>query len=383
MTSGGTPSRARHEFYTDGDISWVKTGELRDGYIESSEEKITAEAVRESSAKLLPRDTVLMAMYGATVGALGILNVPATCNQASCAMVVDPTQASARWLFYALLNDRDRIVSMATGAAQQNLSGKTIRGFEYATPPLPEQQAIAEVLGALDDKIAANTRLVATADELASAQFRSLRSVTTRSDAVYDDVAVVGGGGTPSTKTPSYWSGDIPWATPTDITGLTGLVLSQTARTISETGLAACASPLHPTGTILMTSRATIGAFAVAGVPLAVNQGFITVQSRGEIPNLWLLHEMRSRVDEFISWANGATFLELSRGNFRKLPVVTSSPEVMASFAQFAAPLHGTAANAIAENLTLAATRDALLPKLMSGVIRVKDAERLIADPGV
>ena len=169
VTSGGTPKRTVPEYYSPATIPWVKTGDLLDTYVSSYSEYISDRGLQESSAKILPADTVLMAMYGATVGALGILSEEATCNQASCALITDPEVCNPRWLFYALLNGRNYIVSQATGAAQQNLSGKTIRQFRFLTPPISEQRAIAEVLGALDDKIAANNKTIQLADSLTSA----------------------------------------------------------------------------------------------------------------------------------------------------------------------------------------------------------------------
>src|SRR5699024_4911517 len=159
ITSGGTPRRSEPRYYHDGAIPWIKTGELHDAYVTQYEECITQEGLENSSAKLLPQDTILMAMYGATVGALGMLAEPATCNQASCALIANLQECHPRWLFYRLLDDRDRIVSYATGAAQQNLSGTLIRDLKYRVPSLEEQRAIAEVLGALDDKIEANRKL--------------------------------------------------------------------------------------------------------------------------------------------------------------------------------------------------------------------------------
>jgi type I restriction enzyme S subunit len=140
---------------------------------------------------------------------------------------------------------------------------------------------------------------------------------------------------------------------------------------------------LYPVGSILMTSRATIGAFALAQKPMAVNQGFIVVQPHDVELRLWIFHEMRSRVDEFVSLANGATFLELSRSNFKKFKVRLTEASIMREFAALAEPLHAVAANALAETAKLAATRDALLPQLMSGKLQVKDAEKVLEDAGV
>lgn len=236
------------------------------------------------------------------------------------------------------------------------------------------------MLGALDDKIAANTKLAETADDLAIGTFNKALLGASFSDSTFADLARVSGGGTPSTKVPEYWDGDVPWATPTDVTALHGPYLEETSRTISEAGLAACASELYPAETILMTSRATIGAFALTQMPTAVNQGFIVVQAYDPDLHFWLFHEMRSRTDEFISLANGATFLELSRGNFKKFKVRLGAPDEMRSFNETAKTLHHAARGALQENRILAATRDALLPQLMSGKLRVKDVEQTVGE---
>ena len=198
---------------------------------------------------------------------------------------------------------------------------------------------------------------------------------TPMSDSTFEQVCEVGGGGTPKTGESSFWGGGVPWATPTDVTALSGPYLGSTARTITLEGLDACSSPLYPAGSILMTSRATIGAFAIASVPMAVNQGFIVVNPRDARLRYWFFHEMRDRVDEFISHANGATFLELSRGNFKRLPLRLASESVMTNFCERAEALHASAAAALVESRLLARTRDELLPLLMSGQLRVKDAE--------
>ena len=173
VTSGGTPSRTCPDFYVDGSWPWVKTQELQDTWIDHTEEKITDEAVANSSAKVLPPNTILLAMYGATVGQLGILRSPMTCNQACCAMIVDSDKADFRYLYHHLRYSRTQLKSLATGAAQQNLSGALIKSLLYPFPPLAEQKAIAAVLGALDDKIELNRRMNATLEAMARALFQS------------------------------------------------------------------------------------------------------------------------------------------------------------------------------------------------------------------
>ena len=140
-----------------------------------AEEKITDMALESSSAKLFPKDTVLMAMYGDgnTITSLGLLAKEAATNQACCAMIPDRAVCDSRFLFYALRFHRDDFIRLASGGAQRNLSGKLIRRFAVNAPPLPEQRAIAHILGTLDDKIELNRRMNETLEAMARALFKS------------------------------------------------------------------------------------------------------------------------------------------------------------------------------------------------------------------
>ena len=262
------------------------------------------------------------------------------------------------------------------------ISLSDLRSAEIVLRPLNQQCAIAEVLGALDDKIAANAGVGRIARDCAAARFASCVSSLDAGDDTFEDFALIGGGGTPKTGTAEFWDGEVAWLTPTDVTAIDGSTITATARAITELGLKSCASPLYPVGTIFMTSRATIGAMAIAGRPMAVNQGFIALQPREGL-RWWLFHEMKSRVEEFKSWANGATFLEISRGTFRKLPVRRADEAVVRRFEVEAQALHDIEAAADAENRALTATRDALLPALMSGRLTVRHAESLAEEAGL
>jgi type I restriction enzyme S subunit len=174
ISSGGTPSRKRTDFYTDGldGHLWVKSKELLDRSIEDTEEKITDEGLDSSSAKYFPADTVLIAMYGANVGQLGWLKRPATVNQAVCGLVVNKEIASSRFVFYAFLQTREALAAKAQGAAQQNLNQGLIREFRIPSPPLPTQQKIAAILSAYDDLIENNLRRIKILEEMAQNLYR-------------------------------------------------------------------------------------------------------------------------------------------------------------------------------------------------------------------
>ena len=132
--SGGTPSRTHEEYYESGIYPWVKTGEIKDCIIIDTEEYITEEAVRRSSAKLLPPKSVAMAMYGVNIGQLGYFDKPMTCNQACCVFSDKRNFSSKHYLFYYLKSIREYLLLISFGAAQQNLSQELIKKIKIVMP---------------------------------------------------------------------------------------------------------------------------------------------------------------------------------------------------------------------------------------------------------
>jgi type I restriction enzyme S subunit len=143
-TSGGTPSRKNPKYY-DGKIPWVKSGELNFNTIRDSEEKITAEAIENSNAKLLEKGTLLIALYGATVGRLAFLGIEAATNQAVAA-IFTPKNLSSKFLYWFLFSYREKLLNQRIGGAQPNISQGTLRNIPIPLPPLPVQKKIVEKL---------------------------------------------------------------------------------------------------------------------------------------------------------------------------------------------------------------------------------------------
>lgn len=133
--SGGTPSRTHEEYYTDGTIPWVKTGEIKDGIIIHTDECITEAGIKGSSAKLLPQGAVVMAMYGVNIGMLAYLDSEMTCNQACCVFNDKNEINSRHYLFHYLYSIRDYLLLIGFGAAQQNLSQDLIKKVKIVIPP--------------------------------------------------------------------------------------------------------------------------------------------------------------------------------------------------------------------------------------------------------
>ena len=139
-TSGGTPNR-KNDAYYGGTIPWVKSGELGKGVIYDTEEKITEEAVKESSAKIFPEGTLLIALYGATIGKLGFLGVPAATNQAVCGIFANE-KIDLQFLSYYLFHKRNDLIAQGTGGAQPNISQTILKNLPIPLPPLATQHAI-------------------------------------------------------------------------------------------------------------------------------------------------------------------------------------------------------------------------------------------------
>jgi len=166
--SGGTPPTGNPDFYNGG-IPWVQTGDLKDDWLNETEKTITEEGLRNSAAQLYPKNTLLVAMYGATIGKLGILKFFAAVNQACCALVVRKT-IDMRFMFYTLRSLRADLIAEALGGGQQNIGQETIKQTYVVHPPLPEQQRIAAYLDAsctaIDAAVGAKRRQLEVLNDL-------------------------------------------------------------------------------------------------------------------------------------------------------------------------------------------------------------------------
>ncbi|MCT2412889.1 restriction endonuclease subunit S [Pseudomonas aeruginosa] len=189
------------------------------------------------------------------------------------------------------------------------------------------------------------------------------------------------GGGTPDTKNEAYWQPEeFSWSSPKDLSGLQSPVLLSTERKLSAQGLAKVSSGLLPCGTLLMSSRAPIGYLAIAKTPLAVNQGYIAMLPGGRLPPLYLLFWCREKMEVIKGRANGSTFMEISKKAFRPIPALVPSAAVLEAFADIADPLFERLVKNERQAQTLTQLRDTLVPRLISGQLRLPEAQALLND---
>ncbi|HLO97597.1 MAG TPA: restriction endonuclease subunit S [Fimbriimonas sp.] len=404
VTSGGTPLRSNPDFYTGGQIDWFKTGELRDGYLYNAAEKITEKALKSSSAKLFPKDTILMAMYGdgKTITRLGMLTTPAASNQACCAMLPNYDVCSPRFLFYSLMFNRQDFVRLATGGAQRNLSGKLIRNFDLIVPPLAEQKRVAHILGTLDDKIELNRQMSATLEEMARALFKSWfidfdpvrakaegrpTNLPPEIDALFPDdfedselgpvprgwmvgnVSAIGQvvcGKTPPTSDRSNYGEDIPFITIPDMHGQ--VFATRTGKKLSERGAASQPKKTVPSGAIAVSCIATPGLVTIVDQPSQTNQQINTVVPSNLQESFYWYHALSELAHEIrAAGSGGSVLINLSTGRFSNLKALFPPAALRLHFHKEVSPVLLRLRDANNESHTLAAIRDSLLPKLISG----------------
>jgi type I restriction enzyme S subunit len=324
---------------------------------------------------------------------------------------LDDQEADPLFYYYYLQSHHGR--SAIRSIVEQGAGASGIRGSDLSTLevfwlPLSKQRAIAHILGTLDDKIELNRRTGQTLEAMARALFRSwfvdfdpVRGKAESRDTglpqaladlfpdSFEDselgkipkgwevedverVAPSVGGSTPSTRKPEFWDGGtIHWTTPKDLSSLSSPVLLDTARKITEAGLAKISSGLLPPGTLLLSSRAPVGYLAIAQVSVAVNQGYIAIPPGGRMNPLWMLFWAEANMERIKARAGGTTFQEISKRNFRPIRLVVPPGAVARRFDEAVKPIFARIVTAERDSRALAALRDVLLPKLISGALRV------------
>jgi len=299
------------------------------------------------------------------------------------------------------------------GAVFDSLRCKDIPNFELMVPPLADQREIAALLGALDDRIGLLRETNATLEAIAQALFKSWfvdfdpvrakqqglapAGMDEATAALFPDgfdefelgpvpvgwqAMPIGtavecvGGATPDTKDSSFWAPEEhAWTTPKDLSGLPAPVLLRTERKLFSKGLAKIGSGLLPRGTLLLSSRAPIGYLAISQLPMAINQGYIAMPPGSRLPPLYMLFWCRQNMDGIKARANGSTFMEISKKAFRPILVVVPPKAVLQVFEAMAGALFDRLVEGERQAQTLATLRDTLLPRLISGQLRLPEAE--------
>ena len=310
---------------------------------------------------------------------------------------------------------RNYAIGQLTGTSgRQRIPVDSLDHLTVPLPPLPEQRAIAHILGTLDDKIELNQRMNETLEAMAWAMFKSWfvdfdpvrakmegrwcrgESLPGLPDDLYDlfpdrlvdselgriperwgvgvlnDVIELLSGGTPKTSVPGYWGGDIPWYAAKDAPNGSDVFALATERTITQSGVKNSATRILAAGTTVITARGTVGRLACLGVPMAMNQTCYGIRGGHGYPDFFTYWNLRTAVDELQTRTHGTIFDTITRQTFTLVGIALAPVELTLAFEAMVEPIMAHILNNLKEARSLAAQRDVLLPGLLSGRVRVQ-----------
>ena len=384
LTSGGTPSTKKSEYYENGDIPWLNTKEVDYNRITSTEKYITEEGLKNSSAKWIEENSVIVAMYGATAAKTAITKIPLTTNQACCNIIVNHEVCDYEFLFYNISNKYSELENIAVGAAQQNLSVGVIGNFILKFPPLPEQKAIASILSSLDDKIdllhQQNQTLEALAETLFRQWFIERRPELVEGEAKEDweevslgsiiDLVVDNRGKTPPTVD---YKTEYPLIEVNAINTSDCLVNYNVIRkyVVEETYNTWFRKHLK-VNDVIVSTVGTIGVFSIFTSNIGcIAQNLIGLRS-DNISSYFIYLFLKINKEDILNLDIGGVQPSIKVPHLLDLKLKKPNIEVINKFHNIVKDYF----NKIGENQqqiqTLTQMRDTLLPKLMSGEVRVK-----------
>ena len=308
--------------------------------------------------------------------------------------VRDENKADRRFLYY-LFNSksvRQQIRASASGTKVRHTAPARIADVNVSIPPIPLQRRIADILSAYDDLIENNQRRTKILEEMARSLYREwfvnfrfpghekvplVASPLGNIPQGWEVKTVaesfeISGGGTPSRREPSYWGvGTIQWFAPSDLTAVGTMFVDDSPEHITELGLAESSARLFPAYSVMMTSRATIGAIAINTHEACTNQGFITSLPNERVPLYFLFHWLTENVPQFERLASGATFKEISRGVFKTIEFLHPSAPLVRRFESQVEPMAKQMLALQRQIQNLRRTRGLLLPRLLSGQVNL------------
>ncbi|UVM73316.1 restriction endonuclease subunit S [Pseudomonas alvandae] len=420
--SGGTPSKGNPNYW-NGSIPWISAKSLTGFFISDSEDKVT-EAGSVNGTRLVPANTILFIVRGMSLKSefrMGITTRPVTFNQDLKALIAHDDILPA-FLAYSIKGRTQEILGLVGEAGHGTgvLPTDRIQRLEISVPPLEEQRAIVHVLGTLDDKIELNRKQNETLEAMASALFKAwfvdFEPVRAKQEGrwqrgqslpglpaqLYDlfpnrlveselgvipegwgigslsDAVEIIGGGTPKTSVNEYWDGEIPWFSVVDTPASSDVFVVKTEKSITQAGLDGSSARLISKGTTIITARGTVGNLAIAGCDMTFNQSCYALKGSNGSGCYFVFLSAQHMVEQLKAMAHGSVFSTITRQTFEAVRAVLPPENVLQQFEKISAGLLDPILGNVNESCSLSQLRDTLLPKLISGELRVPDAERIV-----
>ncbi len=409
-------NRPRPDEFCDSGVSFIRAADMDGGSVLFRTASRINDHARSRIRKGIGKPGDVLLSHKGTVGKVAYTSLecePFVCSpQTTFWRVTDSTCIDRIFLYYYLCskhfqNQLNAHKDESDMAGYVSLTAQ--RTLEVLLPPIEVQRKLGLLLRGFDDKIELDRRNNETLKTIARVIFKSwfidFDPVREKAEGkkpfgmddetaalfpsnfedselgavpkgwsinTIGEMANVVGGSTPSTKEPAYWCGEYHFVTPKDMSNLKAPFILGSERRITKEGLECISSGLLPVGTLLLSSRAPIGYLAIADVPVSINQGIIAMIPNGNLPSSFLLFWTESNIDTILNNANGTTFQEISKSNFRPIKMVVPSREVVERFEAIVAPLNALIVNNLKEISTLTTLRDTLLLKLLSREAHLK-----------
>lgn len=407
MFSGGTPSRKKAEFWEDGEIPWLKTNQVGSYKVYDTDEHITNDGLKGSSAKLVKKNSLVIAMYGdgVTRGKVSIVGKELTTNQACCNIEVDERKAYYKFIYYLLKGEYEKFRFLSNGGAQQNLSVGLLKEYEINIPELDKQKKIASILSSLDDKIELNNEMNKTLEEMAQALFKrwfvdfefpdeeGKPYKSSGGEMIESELGII----------PKGWNlneigqiCDIQNGFAFKATDYVenGIKVLRTLN-IDEAGYfqndKLVFLPKKYNDSKFDKYRLKIFDVALVMVGAGIGKIGIVLENTKDAlqnQNMWRFRSVRNNISQIYlkylvkeaqnisqNWATGSAREFYRKDSFSKIKVVIGDELTLERFNKIVGPIFNEISQLNTQNDKLIELRDYLLPKLMSGEIRVDDIE--------
>ena len=364
-------------------VNYLDTGNITDNridsiqYIDVENDKLPSRARRK-----VKKDSIIYSTVRPNQRHFGIIKTQPENFLVSTGFAVidvDANVLNADFLYYLLtqptLVETLHAIAEQSTSAYPSIKPSDIEDLEIEVPDLDTQKRIADILGSLDGKIAQNAEINENLERQVQAYFQEL--FVENADPAWtlgaiSDLGTVVGGSTPSKSKPEYYTEDgIAWITPKDLSINKAKFISHGENDITVLGLKNSSASIMPEGTVLFSSRAPIGYIAIASGEVTTNQGFKSVVPKPEIGTAYVYCFLKHNLPVIEGMASGSTFKEVSGSTMKNVPAVIPDTETLTCFNDFCAPIFAHQRILEEQNQSLAALRDSLLPKLMSGEIDV------------
>jgi type I restriction enzyme, S subunit len=325
----------------------------------------------------IPND-IILTLKGSQNGAVCLVPDPVDFAIAQDMVALRPDESIIDPLFlFAVLRSEDVQIQIKNLDVSGVIPHFKKSDFDKLMLPYPDkgtQKIVGEFYYTISKKIDLLHRQNKTLEALAKTIFRQWfveEAEESWETKKLGDIITVKGGTTPSTSEPNFWNGNIYWTSPRDLTNSTSPFLFNTERKITEMGLLQISSGLLPIGTLLLSSRAPIGYLAITEIPVAINQGYIAIICDKLVSNYFMYLWCKGNMSEIENAGNGSVFQEISKSTFKELPIKVAPIEKIKLFDQEVGPYFQKIKSNSLQIQTLTQLRDTLLPKLMSGEVRV------------